>query len=74
MRIRIHLGDEAPRIGQGQRIVEVTSRGPKWVHVRYAPLEARRGKSRRKRNPIIVVNAKFRTDMWAGIERRGTIL
>jgi len=34
MKIRIHLNDEAPRIGSGWRNVEVLTLGYKWVTVR----------------------------------------
>ena len=33
--VRIHLGDQAPRIGSGWRSVKVTTYGRKWVHVVY---------------------------------------
>ncbi|MDP6173453.1 MAG: hypothetical protein QGF09_04725 [Rhodospirillales bacterium] len=36
-RIAIHLNGEAPRIGTGRRLVQVLTRGHKWVTVRYWP-------------------------------------
>ncbi len=33
----VYLYDELPRFGCGWRPVEVLSKGPKWVRLRYAP-------------------------------------
>ncbi len=33
----VYLYDEIPRFGCGWRIVEILSKGPKWVRLRYAP-------------------------------------
>lgn len=33
----VYLYDELPRFGCGWRIVEILSKGPKWVRLRYAP-------------------------------------
>ena len=66
----IHLYDEARRIGSGRRRVEVLSRGPKWVTVKYAPLTLRISGDRRKRKPITVVIKKFHRNLWDQIERR----
>ena len=32
--LRIHLGNQCPRIGSGVRGVQIVSVGPKWVHFR----------------------------------------
>ncbi len=34
----VFLYDEIPRFGCGWRIVEILSKGPKWVRLRYAPM------------------------------------
>ena len=77
MRIRICLADEAPRIGSGHRIVEVVSRGPKWVNVRYVPKVIRRPGQRldgSTREPINVTNQKFRVADWARFEKKGLVI
>ena len=77
MRIRICLADEAPRIGSGHRIVEVITRGPKWVSVRYAPKVVRRHGQRldgSTRKPIEVINQKFAVADWARFEKRGVVI
>ena len=35
--VRLHLGDEFPRIGSGCRVAQVLTRGRKWITVRYWP-------------------------------------
>jgi len=77
MKIRICLADEAPRIGSGHRIVEVISRGPKWVTVKYAPKVIRRPGQRldgSTREPINVINQKFRVADWARFEKKGLVI
>ena len=53
-RVRIHLHDEAPRIGSGWRTVEVITEGYKWITVRC---------------PYQSIRHKFRKDIWASIAR-----
>lgn len=72
-RYRIHLNDEAPRIGSGHRIVTVKSRGPKWVTVIYAPQVPRARGERRvssRRRPVMVVRHRFPVAVWREIERK----
>ena len=47
---RLHLKDEAPRIGSGWRVVNLVRLGPKWATVRsaYGP----------------VVGKRFRRSVW----------
>ena len=52
--VQIHLADEAPKIGSGQRAVEVVSLGHKWVTIRYM-----RGGP--KGHPV---RHKFRRNVW----------
>jgi hypothetical protein len=76
-RLRIHLNDEAPRIGTGHRIVEVTSRGPKWVTVRYAPKTIReKGQALdgHTRFPIATINHRFPVDLWKQLEKGAIVL
>ena len=76
-RIRIHLNDEAPRIGAGHRIVEVISRGRVWVKVRYAPKTIRaRGQALdgHTRKPITTINQKFEVSVWARLEKKGMLI
>lgn len=42
---KVHLMDEMPRIGSGQRIVEARV-GRKWVHVRFGKKRARTTRNR----------------------------
>ncbi len=53
--VRIHLGDQAPRIGSGVRHVEILSMGHKWVTVKYR---------RAKGYPQYDVRQKFRPDTF----------
>tara|TARA_R110000824_G_scaffold153008_1_gene324454 strand:- start:1169 stop:1408 length:240 start_codon:yes stop_codon:yes gene_type:complete len=72
-RLRIHLNDEATRIGSGHRIVDVLTRGPKWITVEYAPKTIRqKGQALdgHTRQPIKVTRHKFPVAVWAQIERK----
>jgi hypothetical protein len=72
-RLNIHLMGEAPRIGSGHRIVEVLTRGHKWVTVRYAPKVVRmKGQALdgHTREPIFVIKHRFPAAVWAQIERK----
>lgn len=53
--VRIHLGDQAPRIGSGMRPVEILSIGYKWVTVKYR---------RHTDYPQYDVRHKFRPDTF----------
>lgn len=66
-RICLHLMDEAPRIGTGMRFVDVISRGPKWVTVRYRSFAPKVKGDRKKRRSTKVVNHKFPRAVWTMI-------
>ena len=54
---RLHLKDEAPRIGSGWRVVNLVRLGPKWATVKsaYGPR----------------VTKKFRRSVWDRLTKEG---
>jgi len=69
----VYFKREAPRIGCGWRMVEVISRGPKWVRVRYAPLAIRGPGCRRvskNRQPVMIACCRIPADVWSAMEGR----
>ena len=52
---RLHLKDEAPRIGSGWRVVNLVRIGPKWATVKAAYGS--------------LVTKKFRRSVWDGLTK-----